>query len=171
MNQNMPDLQRQADIDIGYDYVFEHRWARFERVIWGTLGVIIALGIAGVFGRGPLNNVKRTLPDGTFVQYERVIRFKSPTVLTFQLPVSNGVARLEATTAAARKAGLQQIVPTPTQDLGSEHIGPIQFQASSPETKTVFVELAMQPSGIGPVLSKYSINNTTTLDIRQFVLP
>jgi hypothetical protein len=171
MSEYRPSIERQADIDTGYDYSFERKWGRFERVVWVFFVLLLALGMAGFFGRGPLNNVKRSLPDGASVQYERVVRFKSPSVLIFHLPVTNGWAKLEASTNAVKKAGLQQIVPTPTQDLGSEQVGPIQFHVADQKAKTVFVELAMQPSGIGPVTSRYSINGDTTVELHQFVLP
>ena len=62
-------LARQAEIDIGYDYDFEYKWGRFERGVWLAFGLLILAGLLGLFGKGPLNKVKRTLPDGTVIQY------------------------------------------------------------------------------------------------------
>jgi|SRR5579884_404177 hypothetical protein len=171
METTLPGLERQAEIDVGYDYVFEQRWCTFERGVWAFFTLLIAAGLAGVFGRGPLNEVKLTLNDGTSVRYERVVRFKSPTVTNFEIPVSNGIAELEANTSAVKKLGLQQVIPQPTRTFGSEHVGPVQFQVVAPQTKTVFMQLAMQPSGLGPVTSSYRVNGQTTVQIKQFVLP
>jgi hypothetical protein len=164
-------IARQAEIDIGYDCEFEHKWGTFERVVWIIFGLLIAAGLAGLFGRGPLNKVKRTLPDGTTVQYERVVRFKSPSAVVFTLPVHQGAATVEANNAVVEKLGLQSLFPRPTLNIGSPQVGPFLFRASSPDAQNVFVELAMQPSAIGPVTSTYRINGLTSVSIQQFIVP
>src|SRR4051794_38748262 len=164
-------LARQAEIDIGYDYEFEHKWGRFERGVWLAFSLLILAGLLGLFGRGPLNNVKRTLPDGTVLQYSRVVRFKSPSAMTFNLPLQNGTATLQAGNAVVEKLGLQSLFPRPSQNLGSPQVGSFRFQAASPEAQSVFVQMTIQPSGIGPVTSTYSINGLTSVSIKQFIVP
>jgi hypothetical protein len=169
--QDQISLERQSDIDIGYDYIFERRWARFERIVWGLFTLLIAAGLAGIFGRGPMNQVKRTLGDGSRVQYERIVRFKSPTRVNFELPANQGVAQIEADLSTITKLGLQQVFPQPTRDWGSEQVGPLQFQSVTSGTNSVFVQLAMQPAALGFVTSTYIVNGRTTVRIRQLVLP
>jgi hypothetical protein len=164
-------LERQAEIDIGYDYEFERKWDRFERGVWLVYGLLLLGGILGVFGRGPLNKVKRTLPDGTIVQYSRVVRFKSPSAVTFTLPVHDGAATIQASNGVVEKLGLQSLFPNPTQNLGSSQVGPFRFQAASPGAENVFIQMTMQPSGIGPVTSTYYINGLTSVSIKQFIVP
>jgi hypothetical protein len=166
-----PRLARQADVDIGYDYDFEHKWERFERGVWAGFCLLILAGFLGLFGRGPLNHVKQSLPDGTTVQYDRVVRFKSPSTVTFSVPVQAGTATIEASKNVVQKLGLQSVFPQPSEDLGSQHAGPFRFQPSSPGTESVFVQLSMQPSGVGPVTSTYRINGQTTIPIIQFIVP
>src|SRR5947209_3340773 len=90
-----PSLERQSDIDIGYDNVFERRWSYFERFVWAFFSLLIAATLLGLLGRGPLNRVRRTLADGTTVEYERVVRFKSPSMITFVVPVKDGSASIQ----------------------------------------------------------------------------
>lgn len=89
-------MERRAEIDTGYDYRFERRWGRFERLVWLFFAFLITLALVGVLGRRPLNQVRRTFEDGSSVQYERALRFRSATVIDFQVPVENGTATLEA---------------------------------------------------------------------------
>jgi hypothetical protein len=170
-SQRGVELERQAGIDTGYDYHFERNWGRFERGVWVLLLLILAAGLAGLFGRGPLNKVKAQLPDGTSIQYERVVRFKSPSVVSLSIPFVNGVSRVEVDRKSAEKLGIQQIMPQPTQDFGSEQLGPFEFRAPGPDVQKAFVQLSLQPSGIGPVTSSYRINNTTSVQLKQFILP
>lgn len=166
-----PQLERQADVDIGYDYSFEHKWAHFERVVWVLFTALLVLSLLGFLGRGPLNRVSQRSEDGTLVRYERVVRFKSPSVVTFDIPVRNGVAELEPSQAALKQLGLERVLPPPTKNLGSEQVGPLLFQPSPPDATHVFVELAVQPSGLGPVTSTYLINGRDTIIIGQFIVP
>ncbi len=64
------DLERQAEIDVGYDFLFERRWGRFERGMWLFFVLLMVAGVTGLLGRGPLNHVKKTAEDGTTIQYE-----------------------------------------------------------------------------------------------------
>ena len=91
--------------------------------------------------------------------------------MNFTVPVVSGVARIEADKTAIQKLGLQQVVPQPTQNFGSDRLGPIQFQAPDPNAKTVFLQLSMQPGSIGRVKSNYRLNGKTTVEIHQLILP
>jgi hypothetical protein len=111
------------------------------------------------------------LPDGTVLQYSRVVRFKSPSAMTFNLPLQNGTATLQAGNAVVEKLGSQSLFPRPSQNLGSPQVVPFRFQAASPEAQSAFVQMTIQPSGIGPVTSTYSINGLTSVSIKQFIVP
>jgi len=163
-------LERQADIDIGYDFSFENAWSRFERYAWLGFSILLCAGLLGIFGRGPLNQVSRTFGDGTSIKYERVVRFKSPTLMQFIVPAQDGIATIQPDKLATDKLGLQMTVPQPSQALGSSQVGPFQFRTGA-DAKTVFVDLMMQPGSIGPVTSTYRINGQNTVEIKQFIVP
>jgi len=164
-------LERQADIDIGYDYRFEHAWGRFERYVWLGFCILLGGGLLGIFGRGPLNEVTRTYADGTSIKYERVVRFKSPTLIQFNVPAENGLVTIQPDKAATEKLGLQQTFPQPSQSLGSAEVGPLEFKAQAADAQKIFVQLSMQPSSLGPVKSTYRINGQETVQIDQFIVP
>lgn len=172
MTENPPSLQRQSGVDVGYNRPFEQAWGRFERYVWATISLLILVGIAGVFGRGPLNLVSRTLPGNGMVQYERIVRFKTPTVIRFALPVDHpGTVSIQLDAVAFERLGLQTVVPQATKSLGSPMAGHFVFDTDSPQTKLVFVGLSLQPSTIGPVRSNYLINGQIQITLDQFVLP
>jgi hypothetical protein len=81
--EKQPGLERQAEVDLGYDDAFEQQWEAFERCVWFVFMLLLIAGRVGSFGRGPLNQVKLTFDDGTTLQYERILRFKSPTVMNY----------------------------------------------------------------------------------------
>jgi hypothetical protein len=170
-NSEKIQLERQAEIDVGYDQMFERQWGRFERWIWLGFITVIILGLLGYFGRGPMNTVKRTVSDGTMVQYERVVRFKTPTMIVFSIPVNHGLASIKADKTTVQKLGLQQVFPQPTESLGSEEIGPLEFKVAEPTAKAVLVQLLMQPSSVGPAKSIYQVNGETIVNIKQFIVP
>jgi hypothetical protein len=169
--QGKVGLERQAGIDIGYDYHFERNWGRFERAVWIGLLTLLVLSMLGVLGRGPLNKVEKTLPDGTSVQYERVVRFKSPSTVDLTVPVVNGRATVEVDKKSALELGMQQVFPLPTQTMGSPQVGPMVFQSADPSAREVFIHISMQPGGLGAITSTYRINGQTDIKIKQIMVP
>lgn len=78
---------------------FEHQRTGWlvERIGWVGMAVIIVLGLAGVFGRGPVSWAAVSPPDARFAfRYERFTRHGSPT----QLHVEFDHARAEDDTLA-----------------------------------------------------------------------
>ena len=57
------------------DMRMQQRVWRFERVGWYALVLVVLLGLAGVFGNGPLSNAQVTSEDGrVHVEYQRLSR-------------------------------------------------------------------------------------------------
>jgi hypothetical protein len=166
-----PELNRRADIDTGYDELFERKWGRFERMIWITFGCIMALGLCGFLGRGPLNKKNVQLADGTQIKYERVLRYKTPGVVELQLPVSSGSAELRLSKTEIEKLGLKQITPQPSTNMSSENSATYRFQPADPTTRTLLVQLALEPASVGPVSSDIQVNGQQPVSVHQWVVP
>lgn len=171
MPGNQPSLERQSDIDIGYNQSFEEAWGCFERYAWLVITILIVAGLLGLFGRGPLNQVTRPIGQTGSVRYGRIVRFKTPTVIDFVLPLKNGTATLRPDAQAIKMLGLRNVFPKPTKTLASPGAGCFVFTADPTETKTIFVQLSFQPSGVGSSRSTYFINEETPVRVEQFVIP
>ncbi len=69
------------------DMTMQQRVWRFERVGWYLLVVIVLLGLAGVFGNGPLSNAQVTSADGRLhVEYQRLSRSGTTDSLRITVP-------------------------------------------------------------------------------------
>ncbi|TGD92518.1 hypothetical protein [Methylobacterium nonmethylotrophicum] len=59
--------------------VFEQRWNGFQTIVQGLIGLMIAAGLAGLFGDGPLAHVERPVPGTPVVlRYDRFLRAGFP---------------------------------------------------------------------------------------------
>lgn len=47
---------RQRSLQIREDPAFQHRQWRVQRVGWLTIGLLLVLALAGVFGKGPASH-------------------------------------------------------------------------------------------------------------------
>ncbi len=80
-------VTRKGDVEIGSDLDFERRWRHVQQALWITFGVLVALGLAGLFGRGPLARARAgSETDPIQVEYDRF----------------NASAKLKVTIRAAR---------------------------------------------------------------------
>src|SRR4051794_29562988 len=113
----MSVVNREGDLELGSDMRFERRWWKAERVLWGFLGLFLACGAAGLFGRGWLSKATTAPPGaGLEVRYERVTRSQTPALLEIRLgaaAIQSGRVRLHANADLLRRLGVQQTVPRP----------------------------------------------------------
>jgi hypothetical protein len=105
------------EVAVGEDLEFQRSWWKFERAIWVFFVLLIALDLAGVFGRGPLAHARMRTPSGALdVQYERVERTGTPSMMTVTFgpgAVSKGMAELYVGDSVVSGLGAQRIVPQP----------------------------------------------------------
>ncbi len=77
------------ELAVGEDLEFQRKWWRFENAVWIFFALLILLDLLGVFGRGPLANARAETSDGSMqIQYERVERFSTPSLLTIRFGAS-----------------------------------------------------------------------------------
>ncbi len=59
--------------------VFERRWNWFQTAVQSVIGLVIAAGLAGLFGDGPLAHAEQAVPDTPIVLgYDRFLRAGYP---------------------------------------------------------------------------------------------
>ena len=138
------------EVAVGEDLEFQRRWWKFERATWIFFGVIVSLDLAGVFGRGPAAKAHKGTPDGAMsMNYERVERFSTPSILTIHFgpnAVHDGAIKLWVSDSVVKTLGNQRIIPQPATSQTGE--GGILY--SFPATATPnSVEFALQPADPG----------------------
>ena len=138
------------EVAVGEDLEFQRRWWKFERATWLFFGLIVVLDLLGVFGRGPVAKTHKATADGAmYLNYERVERFSTPSILTVhfgQNAVRDGAVELWVSDSVVKTLGNQRIIPQPAASQMTD--GGILYTFSA-ETGPISVEFALQPADPG----------------------
>jgi hypothetical protein len=160
------------EIAVGEDLEFQRKWWRFENIAWIFFALIIALDLAGLFGRGPLARAQRHAADGTIdVKYERIERTDSPSILTIQFAQSaihDGNIRLFVSNSLVKELGAQRVIPAPQETVVGEGGLTYTFLASAPPAS---VDLALEPPGPGEFPFTISVAGAQPVRANIFVVP
>jgi hypothetical protein len=160
------------EIAVGEDLEFQRKWWRFENIAWIFFALIIALDLAGLFGRGPLARAQRHAADGTIdVKYERIERTDSPSILTIQFAQSaihDGKIRLFVSNSLVKELGAQRVIPAPQETVVGEGGLTYTFLASAPPAS---VDLALEPPGPGEFPFTISVAGAQPVRANIFVVP
>lgn len=135
------------ELSVGEDLDFQRRWWRFEHVVWIAFTVILALDIAGVFGRGPVAKVHKSTPDGAMTMtYERFQRFQTPSIISIHFgpnAVRDGKLQLWVSQSVITKAGNRRIIPQPaTSELSARGLLYTWQSGQNPDSADFAVEPA-----------------------------
>ena len=138
------------EVAVGEDLEFQRRWWRFEKAVWWLFALIVVLDLAGAFGRGPLANAKKQTPDANLIlNYERVARFNTPSIMTLHFgtaAVRDGAIKLWMSDSVVKTLGNQRIIPQPSSSTTTD--GGVLYSFSSGAHPNS-VEFALQPSKPG----------------------
>jgi hypothetical protein len=127
---------RKAPAEILQDMPFQHRQWVIQRVGWVLAAVILVLAIGGVFGGGPLSDV-RAGDAALQVEYERFIRRDSSMEIRIDAhPTSGEEARLAVSRDYLHSLRIESMLPYPerTETTAQEVI--LVFRATGPAEST-----------------------------------
>lgn len=147
---------------------------RFERVGWSAIALLLAAGLAGLFGDGMLAAATVASDDGsTVVQFERIVRHGAPTQIQLQLaPSSAGTDTLIVLSLDDRyldAVDVSRITPEPIRVRALA--GGVEYQLlRGAPTERMTITLAVQPRAPGVRRAGLGTSHGTIL-LRQFVLP
>ena len=138
------------EVSVGEDLQFQEKWWRFERFIWSFFALIIALDLAGAFGRGPLARHELKATDGsTDIHYDRIAREETPAILDIKFGpsvIQQGKIKLFISDSLVQELGTQRVIPAPaTTAVGGGGLT-YTFPATSLPAS---VQFALQPSRMG----------------------
>lgn len=158
------------EVAVGEDLEFQRRWWKFERAMWGTFTLILALDLAGVFGRGPLAHAQLS-NEALAIKYERVERSGTPSILqvSFKSPaLAQGKVKLFVSESVVEELGAQRVIPAPAISAVGQGGVTYTFDAGPAPTS---VEIALQPSNPGIYQFSLQSPGSDPLSARVFVMP
>jgi hypothetical protein len=160
------------EVAVGEDLGFQRSWWRFERIVWTIFLCMIALDLAGAFGRGPLAHARVISQDGSIsVRYERIQRTGTPSVMTITLDsgaARAGEAELFLSDKLVSALGAQRIIPQPA----ASRIGSGGLTYTFPVTgQTSIVRIELQPPGPGRFSFEVSAGPATSVAGKVWVMP
>jgi hypothetical protein len=177
----LTDIARADGIEAGSALEFQERWWRVERVAWVLTTLVLVVAAAGVFGRGPV--ARRTAGArgaGAWVEYERVVRFRTPTMLVVHLPAGpppDGRTTLALRGSVLGKLSVQRVIPEPLASAAgpdgiSYTIQRVAAATAAPGiADSATVRIVLEPGAAGPVQATVAVHGAPALSFRQFVVP
>jgi hypothetical protein len=130
------------EIAVGSDPEFQRRWLHFERGLWIVFTVLVLLDVLGFFGRGYMAKGKAHTTDGTLnVQYERIERYSTPSIMTVQFgpsAIHEGKVQLWVSEGVIKSLGTQRVVPQPASSVVGQGGILYTFPVTSPPVSAGF---------------------------------
>lgn len=160
------------EIAVGSDLEFQRRWWKFEHAIWIVFVCIVILDLLGVFGRGWFANAERKTPDGSMdVKYERVERFRTPSILTIRFgpnAIHDGNIQLWASDSLTGPLGAQRVIPQPARSVIGE--GGILYTVPA-TSEPASIKFALEPSSPGVCHLSLRVPGLDALNLAITVMP
>src|SRR3954470_5036036 len=98
--------------DTEFEEAFERKWIRLEHIVWVLMVIVVIVGLAGGLGRGPAVRAQAAVSP-IQVEYERVVRYQTPTEITVRSVGESGIGRLFVGRALLDRLQLRQVIPQP----------------------------------------------------------
>jgi hypothetical protein len=167
----VPSMQQISEIDVGYLPKIEAGWFAVQRVGWFFMVACVIGGLAGVFGRGPLAQVRESTNSGVGIGYEKVLRFKTPTSLSVQIPDSyrDKLVKIFLSNKMLKQVPYNDISPRPTRQIASQN--GITFMFARDSNAPMSVQFAQQPVQAGAVYGVVQVGSEQPIPVNQFVFP
>jgi hypothetical protein len=160
------------ELAVGEDLRFQRRWWRFENGVWIFFTLVIALDLAGVFGRGPMANARAATGDQALqVKYERVERFETPSILTVNFgskAIRQGRAELWVSEDLVKALGNQRVIPQPVDSKVGGNGVLYSFAATAVPATAAF---ALEPAQAGLHTLRLRIPGMEELVLKILVMP
>jgi len=140
--------------------------------MWVVFVIIVVLDALGVFGRGWAANAQEKTHDGTMdVKYERIERFRTPSILRIQFgpnAIRNGKVQVWASESLVKPLGNRRVVPQPASSIigqgGILYTFPVSIRPAS-------VEFEMEPASPGMSHLSLRVLGSETLNLTITVMP
>ncbi|HET6806116.1 MAG TPA: hypothetical protein VFH59_11810 [Frateuria sp.] len=161
-------------IQINEDRPHSRREWRTERVGWLVMALLLAAGLLGLFGYGPLSQARAGDPGGLSVTYDRLQRASAPSEYRFTVAPSlarNGALRLRFDDALLDEVEIQSIIPRPAHVRSGPGYTEYVFAVDGARGPSPRIQFQFQQATFGHVRGRVVADGAAPLVIDQFILP
>ena len=164
------DQSLQIDEDLGH----ERREWRAERTGWVVMAVLLAAGLLGLLGYGPLSRTQVGTPGTLSVHYDRLQRSSAPTEYRFDIDPSlirQGELRLRFDQVLLEEIEMRSILPEPKETRSGPGYTEFVFAVDAAGKAPIRVQFQFQPATFGHVRGRVIAEGAAPLVIDQIVYP
>ncbi|MFJ4156644.1 hypothetical protein ACIPZF_17825 [Pseudomonas sp. NPDC089752] len=149
----------------------QRRVWRFERVGWYALVVVILLGLAGVFGNGPLSDAQVSSRDGRLhVDYQRLSRSGTTDSLKIRVQGRAGeLVDIQLSGSLFSVASIETLQPQP--QLSRSQGDSILLQTGSSADGRVTLYLTLRSESVGRLQGQVRTGPATAVHFSTFLYP
>jgi hypothetical protein len=148
---------------------FMQRNWKVQRAGWLLMTLVVLLGLAGLFGQGPLTR-REAAGQGLTLRYHRVVRLEATQSLEFGLGARQaGAVALELDSGFLSRTEIERIIPEPREISVSPEGQRLSFPSAG--TGSVAIRLLFVPKKLGRLRARFGTPGGTELPVSFFVLP
>lgn len=153
------------------DMRMQQRVWRFERVGWYALVLVVLLGLAGVFGNGPLSNAQLTSEDGrVHVEYQRLSRSGTTDNLRITVRGTAGEpVMLLLGGTLLREASIETLQPEP--QVSQSHGKSLLLQLGTSKKGIATLYLTLRSEYVGPLEGVVRAGPNSVVHFSTFLYP
>lgn len=153
------------------DMRMQQRVWRFERVGWYALVLVVLLGLAGVFGNGPLSNAQLTSEDGrVHVEYQRLSRSGTTDNLRITVRGTAGEpVMLLLGGTLLREASIETLQPEP--QVSQSHGRSLLLQLGTSKKGIATLYLTLRSEYVGPLEGFVRAGPNSVVHFSTFLYP
>ncbi|MBP1472779.1 hypothetical protein J7I44_00570 [Frateuria sp. MAH-13] len=165
---------RDDGLQIEQDRTHSRREWRIERVGWAVMAILLAAGLLGLLGYGPLSQANAGEPGKLTLAYDRLQRASAPSEYHFTVAPSlarDGVFRLRFDNALLDEVELQSIIPEPEHVRAGPGYTEYVFAMEAAEGSPARIQFQFEQATFGHVRGNVTADGAAPLVIDQFILP
>lgn len=161
-------------LQIEEDRAHSRREWLIERIGWAVMAILIAAGLLGLLGYGPLSQANAGEPGKLTMTYDRLQRASAPSEYHFSVAPSlarDGVFRLRLDDALLDEVQIQSIIPQPEHVRSGPGFTEFVFAMAAAEGPPARIQFQLQQTTFGHVRGKVTADGVAPLVVDQFILP
>ena len=165
-----------GDLEVNEDIGFERRLWAIQRIGWVVMALVVVAAILGLLGPGLLSTGAKASnenADLSVEEYERFVRYMSPTDLRMQLhpgASTEGEARISLDRKYMEGFQVQQVTPHPQRVEAGPDAYTYVFAVGQLNQPTA-VTFNLQPQKVGLLQGQARLEGEEPVSFTQFVYP
>lgn len=169
----MPELRKIGDLQIDEDFSLQQRFWRLQRIGWVVMALVCLLGLLGLLGPGPLNEVQAASAEGGLrIIGPRLARHHTDFVLRLEVTPDDERTEvpLRLDGRLLEQARVQSIAPAPLRSEAGEAGVTLHF-ARAADARALHITLHLTAQTVGRLEAHVSSPGLGTARWRGLVLP